>query len=183
MSTQAITSIGHPPHARRILRPRTEPRSYVESPDILINGTFERLRTNGNSTGYTSDSSEGEMPPMPPIKELSPLEIKQRWKIIFYRNKNVFFEKLLIYFLGMNSLISDDLHPLGALQWKIIAIHPLEWESSKIMIPAKFSKTFSYWWISLKNKILLVEINVMGLKKSTNINWMITIFLFVGINA
>lgn len=78
VNSQPLSSINHPPNSRRILRPRTEPRSYVESPDILINGTFDRPRTNGNSTGYTSDSSDGEMPPMTPIKELSPYEIKQR---------------------------------------------------------------------------------------------------------
>ncbi|CAG9821039.1 unnamed protein product [Phaedon cochleariae] len=61
---------------RRILRPRTEPRSYVESPDVLINGTLEK-RTNGN-LDYSSDSSEGEMPPLAPIKELSSSEIKHR---------------------------------------------------------------------------------------------------------
>ncbi|KAL3288967.1 hypothetical protein HHI36_003410 [Cryptolaemus montrouzieri] len=77
INNQSVPAIGHP-HNRRILRPRTEPRSYVESPDILINGTFDRPRTNGNSAGYTSDSSEGEMPPLAPIKEMSPSEIKQR---------------------------------------------------------------------------------------------------------
>ncbi|CAH0550462.1 unnamed protein product [Brassicogethes aeneus] len=64
-------------NSRRVLRPRIEPRSYVESPDVLINGTFDKPRTNGNFD-YSSDSSEGEMPPLAPIKELSPSELKQR---------------------------------------------------------------------------------------------------------
>lgn len=64
-------------HARRVLRPRTEPRSYVESPDVVINGNYEKPQTNG-SVDYSSDSSEGEMPPFSPIKELSPAELQQR---------------------------------------------------------------------------------------------------------
>lgn len=68
-------------NSRRILRPRTEPRSYVESPEILLNGSLDgcKPRTNGNLSDYSSaDSSEGEMQPFPAIKELSPAEIKQR---------------------------------------------------------------------------------------------------------
>ncbi|XP_060536505.1 transcriptional repressor p66-beta isoform X2 [Cylas formicarius] len=68
-------------NSRRVLRPRTEPRSYVESPDAIINGTFGGKRTNGLGIDYggESDSSDGEMPPLPPpIKELTPAEIKQR---------------------------------------------------------------------------------------------------------
>lgn len=66
-------------NSRRVLRPRTEPRSYVESPDALINGSLDR-RLNGIGMDYgDSDSSDGEMPPLPPpIKELSPAELKQR---------------------------------------------------------------------------------------------------------
>ncbi|XP_072388976.1 transcriptional repressor p66-beta isoform X2 [Diabrotica undecimpunctata] len=64
-------------NTRRVLRPRTEPRSYVESPDALINGLLEKPRTNGNLE-YSSDSSEGEMPPLAPVKEYSPGELKQR---------------------------------------------------------------------------------------------------------
>lgn len=64
-------------NSRRVLRPRTEPRSYVESPDVLINGTLDKPRTNGNAD-YSSDSSEGEMPPLAPIKELSPSQLRQR---------------------------------------------------------------------------------------------------------
>lgn len=64
-----------------MLRPRTEPRSYVESPEVLINGSMDgcRARTNGNLSDYSSaESSEGEMQPLTPIKELSPAELKQR---------------------------------------------------------------------------------------------------------
>lgn len=63
------------------MRPRTEPRSYVESPEVLINGSLDgcRTRTNGNLSEYSSaESSEGEMQPLTPIKELSPAELKQR---------------------------------------------------------------------------------------------------------
>lgn len=70
-------------NVRRVLRPRTEPRSYVESPDALINGLLEKPRTNGNLE-YSSDSSEGEMPPLAPVKEYSPGELKQRWVSIIY---------------------------------------------------------------------------------------------------
>lgn len=68
-------------NARRVLRPRTEPRSYVESPEVLINGSLGncRPRTNGNLSDYSSaESSEGEMRALTPIKELSPVELKQR---------------------------------------------------------------------------------------------------------
>lgn len=65
---------------RRVLRPRTEPRSYAESPDALINGSLlsSKPRTNGTAETETSDSDEGEMPPLAPIKELTPQEIWQR---------------------------------------------------------------------------------------------------------
>ncbi|XP_018322979.1 transcriptional repressor p66-beta isoform X2 [Agrilus planipennis] len=63
--------------SRRVLRPRTEPRSYVESPDVLINGSLDRPHTNGLAD-YSSDSSEGEMPPLSPIKEYTPAELRQR---------------------------------------------------------------------------------------------------------
>ncbi|XP_022904493.1 transcriptional repressor p66-beta isoform X2 [Onthophagus taurus] len=71
-TTQSTVSITN----RRVLRPRTEPRSYVESPDVVING-LDKPRTNGN-LDYSSDSSEGEMPPLAPIKELSPSELRHR---------------------------------------------------------------------------------------------------------
>ncbi|XP_034942832.1 transcriptional repressor p66-beta isoform X2 [Chelonus insularis] len=54
---------------RRNLRPRIE-RSYAESPD--------EPRINGYVNGNTSDSDEGEMPPLLPIKELSSDELAER---------------------------------------------------------------------------------------------------------
>ncbi|XP_057330929.1 transcriptional repressor p66-alpha isoform X3 [Microplitis mediator] len=56
---------------RRILRPRTE-KSYAESPD--------EPRINGYVNGNNSDSDEGEMPPLLPIKELSSDELAEREK-------------------------------------------------------------------------------------------------------
>lgn len=64
---------------RRVLRPRTEPRSYAESPDALINGILsEKPRINGTAESESDSSDEGEMPPLAPIKELSQQEIWQR---------------------------------------------------------------------------------------------------------
>ncbi|XP_020296137.1 transcriptional repressor p66-alpha isoform X3 [Pseudomyrmex gracilis] len=54
---------------RRNLRPRIE-RSYAESPD--------ESRMNGYLNGNASDSDEGDMPPMLPIKELSSDELAER---------------------------------------------------------------------------------------------------------
>ncbi|XP_015592474.1 transcriptional repressor p66-beta isoform X2 [Cephus cinctus] len=54
---------------RRNLRPRTE-RSYAESPD--------EPRINGYLNGNASDSDEGDMPPLLPIKELSSDELAER---------------------------------------------------------------------------------------------------------
>jgi hypothetical protein len=53
-------------HPRRNLRPRRE-RSYAESPDIIVLSD-EEPRINGFANGYESDSDDGEMPPLPPIK-------------------------------------------------------------------------------------------------------------------
>lgn len=62
-----------------MLRPRTEPRSYAESPDALINGILsEKPRINGTAESESDSSDEGEMPPLAPIKELSQQEIWQR---------------------------------------------------------------------------------------------------------
>jgi hypothetical protein len=54
-------------YPRRNLRPRTE-RNYAESPDIIVLSD-EEPRLNGfAANGYDSDTDEGEMPPLPPIK-------------------------------------------------------------------------------------------------------------------
>lgn len=58
---------------RRNLRPRIE-RSYAESPD--------EPRLNGYLNGNASDSDEGEMPPMLPIKELSSDELAERERML-----------------------------------------------------------------------------------------------------
>lgn len=53
---------------RRSLRPRTELRSYAESPDVVV-VTEDEPKMNGFSNGCgDSDSDDGEMPPLPPIK-------------------------------------------------------------------------------------------------------------------
>jgi hypothetical protein len=63
--------------SRRVLRPRTEPRSYaeIESPDINFNNGNEK--TNGD---YDSDDDDEEDVPMPLVefKELSAAEIWER---------------------------------------------------------------------------------------------------------
>lgn len=67
-----------------MLRPRTEPRSYVESPDLVLLPSRVNGRThNGNIDSDTDeedddDDDDGEMPPMHPIKELSPSELVER---------------------------------------------------------------------------------------------------------
>ncbi|XP_011254608.1 transcriptional repressor p66-beta isoform X5 [Camponotus floridanus] len=58
---------------RRNLRPRIE-RSYAESPD--------EPRMNGYLNGNASDSDEGEMPPLLPIKELSSDELAERERML-----------------------------------------------------------------------------------------------------
>nr|CAD7445897.1 unnamed protein product [Timema bartmani] len=63
-------------YPRRNLRPRTE-RSYAESPDVIV-VSDEEPRLNGFTNGFDSDTDDGEMPPLPPIKELSPTELAER---------------------------------------------------------------------------------------------------------
>lgn len=68
--------------SRRSLRPRHEPRNYVESPDVIVLSD-EEPKLNGFTNGYESDSSDvGEMPPLPPIKELSPAEVEERERML-----------------------------------------------------------------------------------------------------
>ncbi|XP_065333265.1 transcriptional repressor p66-alpha isoform X1 [Cloeon dipterum] len=67
-------------HPRRNLRPRRE-RSYAESPDIIVLSD-EEPRINGFANGYESDSDDAEMPPLPPIKELSAEELATKERLI-----------------------------------------------------------------------------------------------------
>lgn len=63
---------------RRVLRPRTEPKSYAETPDIvLLPARVNGGRQNGNIDSETDDE---EMPLSIPIKELTPSELKEREK-------------------------------------------------------------------------------------------------------
>lgn len=64
-------------HPRRNLRPRRE-RSYAESPDIIVLSD-EEPRINGFANGYESDSDDGEMPPLPPIKVFCLVFHKLTW--------------------------------------------------------------------------------------------------------
>ncbi|XP_018906953.2 transcriptional repressor p66-beta isoform X2 [Bemisia tabaci] len=64
--------------ARRSLRPRTEVPSYAEAPDVVVVSDDEP-RVNGYANGVDdSEGSDAEMPPLPPIKELTPAELKER---------------------------------------------------------------------------------------------------------
>lgn len=61
---------------RRVLRPRTEPKSYAECPDIvLLPAKINGRPQNGN---IDSDTDDEEMPMIFPIKELSAAEIFER---------------------------------------------------------------------------------------------------------
>lgn len=61
---------------RRVLRPRTEPKSYAEAPDIvLLPIRMNGRQQNGNIDSETDDE---EMPMYHPIKELTYAEIKER---------------------------------------------------------------------------------------------------------
>ncbi|XP_055625853.1 transcriptional repressor p66-alpha isoform X2 [Toxorhynchites rutilus septentrionalis] len=74
---------------RRVLRPRTEPKSYAETPDIVllpakVNGRSYNgaaaATTNTAATAATglSESEDDDMPPVYPIKELTAAEIWER---------------------------------------------------------------------------------------------------------
>lgn len=63
---------------RRVLRPRTEPKSYAEAPDIvLLPARLNGRQHNGNIDSETDDE---ESALYVPIKELSPSEIEEREK-------------------------------------------------------------------------------------------------------
>lgn len=54
------------PYSRRVLRPRTEPKSYAEAPDIvLLPAKINGRQQNGN---IDSDTDDEEMPPLIAIK-------------------------------------------------------------------------------------------------------------------
>lgn len=54
------------PYNRRVLRPRTEPKSYAEAPDIvLLPAKINGRQQNGN---IDSDTDDEEMPPIIAIK-------------------------------------------------------------------------------------------------------------------
>ncbi|XP_004526110.1 flocculation protein FLO11 isoform X1 [Ceratitis capitata] len=63
---------------RRVLRPRTEPKSYAEAPDIvLLPARLNGRQHNGNIDSETDDEDSASYVP---IKELSPAEIEEREK-------------------------------------------------------------------------------------------------------
>ncbi|XP_067643170.1 transcriptional repressor p66-beta isoform X2 [Eurosta solidaginis] len=63
---------------RRVLRPRTEPKSYAEAPDIvLLPARLNGRQHNGNIDSETDDEDSASYVP---IKELSPTEIEEREK-------------------------------------------------------------------------------------------------------
>lgn len=70
------SSTEHYASSRRVLRPRTEPKSYAEAPDIvLLPAKVNGRQQNGNIDSETDDE---EMPPIIAIKELSAAEIWER---------------------------------------------------------------------------------------------------------
>jgi transcriptional repressor p66 len=64
--SQSSGTSSQPPNTKRVLRPRTEPRSYAETPDIIL----LPAKINGRQVNGTvdSDSDDGAMPPLPPVK-------------------------------------------------------------------------------------------------------------------
>lgn len=57
------------PYTRRVLRPRTEPKSYAEAPDIvLLPAKINGRQQNGN---IDSDTDDEEMPPIIAIKVIN----------------------------------------------------------------------------------------------------------------
>ncbi|XP_058458896.1 transcriptional repressor p66-alpha isoform X2 [Malaya genurostris] len=68
-----------PVPGRRVLRPRTEPKSYAEVPDIVLLPAKVNGRSyNGAVAAGLSESEDDEMPPVFPIKELTAAEIWER---------------------------------------------------------------------------------------------------------
>lgn len=62
-------------YTRRVLRPRTEPKSYAEAPDIvLLPAKINGKQQNGN---IDSDTDDEEMPAIIAIKVISLLLLQQ----------------------------------------------------------------------------------------------------------
>ena len=80
ITTIATTTISESRYPnRRVLRPRTEPRSYaeIESPDINLNGD----KTEKSNGDYDSDDEDAAMPEIE-IKEFSAAEIWERERML-----------------------------------------------------------------------------------------------------
>lgn len=65
---------------RRVLRPRTEARSYaeVESPDINLNGGEKTEKPQNGNISVSDDEDDAMMPPFIEVQELSAAEIWDR---------------------------------------------------------------------------------------------------------
>lgn len=69
--------------SRRVLRPRTEPKSYAEAPDIvLLPAKINGRQQNGNIDSETDDEEMPLITTNYQVKELSPLEIKERERVL-----------------------------------------------------------------------------------------------------
>ncbi|XP_055533328.1 transcriptional repressor p66-beta isoform X7 [Wyeomyia smithii] len=78
-SSSSVSGSTSPIPGRRVLRPRTEPKSYAEVPDIVLLPAKVNGRSyNGAAATALSESEDDEMPPVFPIKELTAAEIWER---------------------------------------------------------------------------------------------------------
>ncbi|XP_065087882.1 transcriptional repressor p66-beta isoform X5 [Ochlerotatus camptorhynchus] len=78
-SSPSASGSTSPVPGRRVLRPRTEPKSYAEVPDIVLLPAKVNGRSyNGAAAAALSESEDDEMPPVFPIKELTAAEIWER---------------------------------------------------------------------------------------------------------
>ncbi|XP_053684768.1 transcriptional repressor p66-alpha isoform X1 [Sabethes cyaneus] len=78
-STSSVSGSTSPIPGRRVLRPRTEPKSYAEVPDIVLLPAKVNGRSyNGAAAAALSESEDDDMPPVFPIKELTAAEIWER---------------------------------------------------------------------------------------------------------
>ncbi|PNF35451.1 hypothetical protein B7P43_G04124 [Cryptotermes secundus] len=116
-------------YPRRNLRPRTE-RNYAESPDIIVLSD-EEPRINGFATnGYDSDTDEGEMPPLPPIKELSPAELAERERGLRKLREELRNEEMKLVLL-------KKLRQSQQMKENIAVVPPSQQPSSKVPPPGK----------------------------------------------